>query len=233
MSVFGPVPSRRLGQSLGVNNIPAPKECTYDCVYCQVGPTPSHSIQRRAFYAPKELAQAVERNLAVCRKAHALVDYVTFVPDGEPTLDINLGRTIDLLRPLGCKIAVITNGSLIDREDVRDDLLRADWVSLKLDGVCEEVWRAINLPHPGLKLPSILDGMRAFAHAFTGTLTTETLLVRGVNDDAENLEAVASVLAELHPAIAYVAAPTRPPARGWVHAPGGRGAAPCLPDLRR
>jgi wyosine [tRNA(Phe)-imidazoG37] synthetase (radical SAM superfamily) len=219
MFVFGPVPSRRLGQSLGVNSIPPPKECSYDCVYCQVGPTPEQSIDRRAFYAPEEVAQAVESKLAECRRAGAPVDYVTFVPDGEPTLDSNLGRAIDLVRPLGCKIAVITNATLIDRTDVQDDLLRADWVSLKLDAAEEDAWRSINRPHPALELTSMLDGMRAFAQAFDGTLTTETLLVRGINDDDESLEAVTDVLADLQPSVAYVAAPTRPPAETWVRAP--------------
>lgn len=219
MFVFGPVPSRRLGQSLGVNNIPPLKQCSYDCVYCQVGPTAQRSIRRQAFYAPQEIAQAVERKLAECRQAHARVDYITFVPDGEPTLDINLGRAIELLRPLGCKIAVITNATLIGQEDVREDLLRADWISLKVDAVQEDAWRVINRPHPALELQPMLDGMRAFVQAFAGTLTTETLLVCGINDDDANLEDVAATLADLQPAVAYVAAPTRPPAENWVRAP--------------
>lgn len=219
MFVFGPVPSRRLGQSLGVNNIPAPKQCTYDCIYCQVGPTWQRSVERRAFYEPEAIARAVERKLAECRQTGAPVDYVTFVPDGEPTLDANLGRAIELVRPLGCKIAVISNGTLIDREDVRSELARADWASLKVDAVDEEVWRAVNRPHPALDLESMLEGMRAFARDFTGTLTTETLLVRGINDDDDLVTAVADFLAELQPSVAYVAAPTRPPAEGWVRTP--------------
>lgn len=219
MFVFGPVPSRRLGQSLGVNNIPAPKECTYDCIYCQVGPTPQRSIERREFYDPEQIAQEVAGKLAECREIAAPVDYVTLVPDGEPTLDANLERLIELLRPLGRKIAVISNGTLVDRQDVRQALMRADWVSLKVDAVHQGPWHAVNRPHRDLQLPSILDGMRAFAAAFDGTLTTETLLVRGINDDDGSLEATAAFLAELEPAVAYLAAPTRPPAESWVRAP--------------
>ncbi len=220
MFLFGPVPSRRLGQSLGVNNIPEPKQCPYDCIYCQVGRTAQRSIERRTFYAPEAIAEEVARKMDECRSARAPVDYVTFVPDGEPTLDANLGRALDLLRPLGCRLAVITNATLIDRPDVRDDLLRADWVSLKVDAVDERTWRAVNRPHPHLRLHAMLEGMRAFAKAFPGTLTTETLLVHGVNDGAECLTAVAAFLAELQPAVAYIAAPTRPPAEDWVRPPG-------------
>lgn len=219
MFVFGPVPSRRLGQSIGINSIPGSKECTYDCIYCQVGPTPQQTINRRMFRTPEKIAAQVEQKLDECREAGAQVDYVTFVPDGEPTLDVNLGRAIELLKPLECKLAVITNGTLIDQEDVRAALLDVDWVSLKVDSVEEEQWRAVNRPHADLELASILAGMRRFAQAFNGTLTTETLLVESVNDDVVSLSNTADFLAELQPAIAYIAAPTRPPAETWVHAP--------------
>lgn len=219
MFVFGPVPSRRLGQSIGINSIPGYKKCTYDCVYCQVGPTPAQTLRRRTFYQPEEIANQVEQKLAECRDVGAPVDYVTFVPDGEPTLDVNLGRAIELLKPMGCKLAIITNGTLIDHEDVREELLSLDWVSLKVDSVDEEGWRAIDRPQKSLQLQSILDGIHAFAQEFTGTLATETMLVNGMNDDDESLSAVAEFLADLQPSIAYVAAPTRPPAESWVRVP--------------
>jgi wyosine [tRNA(Phe)-imidazoG37] synthetase (radical SAM superfamily) len=119
MLTFGPVPSRRLGRSLGINNIP-PKSCTYSCVYCQVGPTPRTEVLPRAFYAPTQIVQEVKAHLARLRERGERVDYLTFVPDGEPTLDSRLGETIDRLRPLGIPIAVISNGSLLSREDVRE-----------------------------------------------------------------------------------------------------------------
>jgi len=157
MIAFGPVPSRRLGRSLGINNIP-PKVCTYSCVYCQLGRTIKMQVERRAFYEPEDILRDVQDKVEKAREAGESVDYLTFVPDGEPTLDINLGREIELLRPLGIKIAVITNSSLIWREDVREALMKADWVSLKMDSVREEVWRRINRPHGSLQLTSILDG---------------------------------------------------------------------------
>ncbi|MCK4471545.1 MAG: radical SAM protein, partial [Anaerolineae bacterium] len=117
MIAFGPVPSRRLGRSLGINNIP-PKICTYSCVYCQLGRTIKMQIKRHAFYEPEKVLQDVHDKVEKVRETGERIDYLTFVPDGEPTLDVNLGREIELLRPLGIKIAVISNGSLIGREDV-------------------------------------------------------------------------------------------------------------------
>jgi len=219
MIAFGPVPSRRLGRSLGVNNIP-PKVCTYACVYCQLGRTIKMQVERRAFYEPGEISKAVQDKIERVKGIEETLDYLTFVPDGEPTLDVNLGREIELLKSLGIKIAVITNASLIWREDVREALMKADWVSLKIDSTREEVWRRINRPHGTLQLTSILDGMLEFARAYRGELATETMLVEGVNDGDDHVREVADLLARLKPARAYLAAPTRPPAEEWVRSPG-------------
>jgi wyosine [tRNA(Phe)-imidazoG37] synthetase (radical SAM superfamily) len=218
MIAFGPVPSRRLGRSLGVNNIP-PKVCSYACVYCQLGRTIKMQAERRPFYEPSEVLEAVQDKVERSRRAGEAVDYLTFVPDGEPTLDLNLGREIELLKPLGIKIAVISNSSLTWREDVREDLLGADWVSLKVDATQEEAWRKVDRPHGSLRLDRILDGVREFASAFRGELVTETMLVAGVNDGDDQLRDVASFLARLKPARAYLSIPTRPPAEEWVRAP--------------
>jgi len=218
MIAFGPVPSRRLGRSVGINHIP-PKTCSYACVYCQVGRTSQLRIARRAFYAEDDIVADVERKVDDARLAGETVDYLTFVPDGEPTLDVGLGRVIERLKPLGIKIAVITNGSLLWRADVRETLAAADWVSVKVDAVRPNIWRRINRPHRSLWLSAVLDGMLAFAEAYRGELVTETMLVRGVNDDAAHLADVASFLAQLQPAKAYLAVPTRPPAEPWVEPP--------------
>ena len=141
------------------------------------------------------------------------------MPDGEPTLDAGLGREIELLGPLGIKIAVITNSSLIWRDDVRMALMQADWVSLKVGSTRGDVWRRVDRPHGTLQLTSILDGALKFADAYEGELTTETMLVAGVNDDAALLEETAEFLARLRPAVAYLSVPTRPPAEEWVQPP--------------
>jgi wyosine [tRNA(Phe)-imidazoG37] synthetase (radical SAM superfamily) len=219
MIAFGPVPSRRLGRSMGINNIP-PKVCTYSCVYCQLGRTMKMQATRSVFYDPEKILQDVQNRIDRATEAGEPIDYLTFVPDGEPTLDTNLGREIEMLRSLGIPIAVITNSSLIWRQDVRQDLKRADWVSLKMDSVQEEVWHRVNRPHSALRLTPILDGALEFAEAFKGDLATETMLVEGVNDSEDHIREVAGFLARLQPDAAYLSIPTRPPAEKWIRSPG-------------
>ena len=218
MIAFGPVPSRRLGRSLGINNIP-PKACSYSCVYCQVGRSPGRQVHRRGFYGAAQVVREVRDKVQASTARGERIDYLTFVPDGEPTLDIDLGREIELLSESGIKIAVITNGSLMHRADVRDDLTKAEWVCLKIDSTCEEVWRHVNRPHPALQLDSILAGMLEFARAYAGQLVTETLLVQGVNDCDGPIAKIADFLDRLAPAKAYLSIPTRPPAEAWVQPP--------------
>jgi wyosine [tRNA(Phe)-imidazoG37] synthetase (radical SAM superfamily) len=218
MIMFGPVPSRRLGRSLGVNNIP-PKSCSYSCIYCQVGVTVQQEIQPRVFYEPEVIARAATLQVEAVRNVGESIDYLTFVPDGEPTLDSNLGKAIDLLRPLGIRVAVISNASLIWREDVRHILNKADWVSLKVDSVDEDIWRQINQPHPQLQLATILQGIEDFAKGYQGVLTTETMLVAGVNDDPQSIIKVSEFLRTIDPHVAYLAAPIRPPAQSDVQVP--------------
>jgi len=218
MIIFGPVPSRRLGQSLGVNNIP-PKICTYSCVYCQLGRTLRMQVDRRPFYEPGEIVRQVKDKIEKAKGNKEPIDYITFVPDGEPTLDGNLGREIELLKPLGYRIAAITNSSIIWSEDVRSELSKADWVSLKVDSVNEGIWHRVDRPHGTLRLDLILDGMLKFAEAFKGELTTETMLVTNLNDSDELLSQTAEFIARLNPAVSYVSIPTRPPAEEWAKAP--------------
>lgn len=218
MIVFGPVPSRRLGRSVGVNNIP-PKVCSYSCVYCQLGRTIEMQIERQTFYEPNEILKQADEKKSKAAQAGEPIDYLTFVPDGEPTLDVNLGLEIQMLKPLGIKIAVITNGSLVWRQDVREDLARADWVSLKVDSTEEEGWRRVNRPHGNLELTAILGGMLEFAKTYRGELVTETMLTRGVNDSDDHARGIAQFLSRLKPNKAYLSIPTRPPAEEWAQPP--------------
>ncbi|MDP1766719.1 MAG: radical SAM protein [Methylotenera sp.] len=215
---FGPVPSRRLGRSLGINNIP-PKHCTYSCIYCQVGPTAAQENALRTFYLTEQVYREISQRWEALHAQGEKVDYLTFVPDGEPTLDSQLSAHIDALRPLGLPIAVISNASLIWRPEVRNALSRADWVSVKVDSVNESTWRRINQPHPDLVLSDILNGIRTFAASYGGTLASETLLVEGVNDSVEEVEAVARFISEAGIRLAYLAIPHRPPADSTVACP--------------
>jgi wyosine [tRNA(Phe)-imidazoG37] synthetase (radical SAM superfamily) len=216
---FGPVPSRRLGRSLGINNIP-PKTCSYSCVYCQLGRTTHMQAERRAFYEPEQILKAVVDKVKQATQSGEPIDYLTFVPDGEPTLDANLGAEIALLRDLHIRIAVISNSSSIWREDVRQELEQADWVSLKVDAVDEELWHQVDRPHGALQLEAILQGMLEFSRGFGGELVTETMLVEGLNDSMASVGRIADFLVRLKPSRAYVSIPIRPPAESWVRPPG-------------
>ena len=218
MEVFGPVPSRRLGQSLGINHIP-PKTCSYACIYCQLGQTQNMSVSRNIYTEPEMLRRQVEQKLGQVRASGQTVDYLTFVPDGEPTLDSRLGQAICQLKVYKTPIAVISNASLIWREDVQEELSAADWVSLKIDAATERLWKRINRPHRSLKLPEILNGIEQFAHRYSGNLVTETMLVAGYNDEPEQVEAIARQIGRIRPKTAYLLVPTRPPAEAYVRKP--------------
>ncbi|MBN2399595.1 MAG: radical SAM protein [Candidatus Aminicenantes bacterium] len=215
---FGPVPSRRLGKSLGINNIPA-KVCSYSCLYCQVGRTTAMQIERRPFYKVEAIVNDVRNRVEQARKENANIDFLTFVPDGEPTLDVNLGKEITLLKTLGFPVGVITNSSLIWRDDVRSELAHADWVSLKMDAVREPDWRRINRPYRALSLSTILDGALEFAKTFSGKLVTETMLVQGGDENNAHFSEIADFLSRLRPSVAYLSVPIRPPAEKGVHGP--------------
>ena len=218
MMVFGPIPSRRLGRSLGVNNIP-PKVCSYSCIYCQIGRTNSLSIERKEFYPPDEIFREVSAKVKDLQGRGEKIDYISFVPDGEPTLDINLGQEISLLKSLEIKIAVITNSSFLNDENVRADILQADWVSLKIDSIDEKIWHNIDRPNGNLNLREILSGIKTFSKEFKGILVTETMLVKGLNDNAESIKAASEFIKEINPNKAYILIPVRPPAEEFVDVP--------------
>jgi wyosine [tRNA(Phe)-imidazoG37] synthetase (radical SAM superfamily) len=181
MIAFGPIPSRRLGRSLGINNIPH-KHCSYSCVYCQVGLTDKLRIKRQMYYQPEEIYRVVSEMVEKSTARGRQIDYLSFVPEGEPTLDINLGKTITLLKSLGIRIAVFTNTSLIWQKSVQRDLMDADWVSLKVDAADEAIWKKLNRGHKGLDFDSILRGIQEFAGDFQNTLASETMLIHELND---------------------------------------------------
>lgn len=218
LKAFGPVPSRRLGHSLGINNIP-PKICSYACVYCQLGRTIKMQLDRREFYKLNDITQDVINKVTEAQNKREPIDYLSFVPDGEPTLDINLGKEINMLKSLKINSAVISNASLLANSSVRDDLVLADWVSLKVDAVSEECWRQIDRPHRSLNLKEILKGISKFSKMFKGTLVTETMFIKNINDSQDEISKIAGFLMDINPNITYIAIPTRPPAEKWVKPP--------------
>ncbi|MBP8604690.1 MAG: radical SAM protein [Phycisphaerae bacterium] len=177
--LFGPVPSRRLGQSLGVDIIPF-KTCTQNCIYCQLGKDAKQTIERRD-YVPinavlEELRQKIEEGLRA--------DYITISGSGEPTLHIHLGQLIDGIRQLTqIPIAVITNGTLFSRSDVRADCCKADVVLPSLDAGDEDTFKKINLPHKQLDFAVFVEGLRQFRREYTGQFWLEVFLCEGINTD--------------------------------------------------
>ena len=214
MIAYGPVPSRRLGRSVGINNIPA-KICSYSCVYCQLGRTTELSTKRRAFYDPEKIFEETQARVEAAKSKDESIDYLTFVPDGEPTLDVNLKREIELVSQLDIPIAVLTNASLLWDTEVRDALSSSDLVSLKIDGVTEELWRSVDRPHKSLELQKILDGITAFSDEYEGNIITETMFLQHI-DYNDEIRKIAEFLDNLKIAKSYIAIPTRPPTLEWA-----------------
>ncbi|MBZ0268579.1 TrmO family methyltransferase [bacterium] len=218
--VFGPVPSRRLGRSLGVSPIPF-KTCNYSCVYCQLGRTSRMSSDRRTFFPPDAILDEIRQAV---RAERDIPDHVTFSGDGEPTLCRDLGRLIEgASEAAACPVAVITNGSLLGRADVRADLRRADVVMPSLDAADEATFRLLNRPHRALHVRSIIDGLATFRQQFPGRLWMEIMLVRGVNDREEVLAELRRALDRVMPDRIYLNVPIRPPAESWVRPPDAAG----------
>ncbi|MCP3932593.1 MAG: radical SAM protein [Bacteroidetes bacterium] len=218
MIAFGPLPSRRLGYSLGINNIPH-KVCSYDCIYCQVGLTTQKPLQRKEFYPPEQIISEVQQKIEEVEASGGTIDYLSFVPDGEPTLDIHLGKLIWELKQTGKKVAVFTNATLLNQESVQNELLEADLISLKVDAVDGKAWKRINRSNLEVDLERMLESMYTFSSRYEGYLITESMLVKNINEEEENLNAMASFIATLHADISYIGIPTRPPAVSKVRAP--------------
>ena len=203
--VYGIVPSRRLGKSLGVNVIPH-KTCSYSCVYCQLGRTTNKTIKRKSYFPREEILEEIVR-----KSKESEFDYITFVGEGEPTLCKDLGWLIEKSRELG-KVAVITNGSLLFDEDIRNELAECDAVIPSLDAADQKTFLKVNRPVKGLLISEIVEGMVEFRRAFKGELNVEIMLVKGYNDSAEVLNRIRDALVRISPDRVYLMTFTRPPA---------------------
>ena len=214
MHAYGPVPSRRLGRSIGVSPIP-PKTCSYTCVYCQLGRTTKLTVKRESFYPKEDVLRDIEKIVALNE-----ADYLTFVGDGEPTLSRDLGWLIrECRRRFSLKIAVITNGSLFFDPDVREQVLEADVILPSLDAGSEEAFRRINRPHPSIRFDQMLEGQIMLRESFDGQIWEEVMLVSGLNDSEEALSEIRDCLDRLGADRVYLNVPIRPPAEEWVMPP--------------
>ena len=215
--VFGPVPSRRLGQSLGIDPIP-PKTCNWNCVYCQLGRTVPLTNERREYFPRRDILAEVIKALNAHQPGE--IDWVTFVGSGEPLLHSSIGWLIREVKVhTHLPVAVITNGSLLYLPEVRQELLVADAVLPTLDAGNPKLYRKINRPHSEIKFERLVDGLISFRKEYKGKLWVEVMLVDGLNDTAQALWEIARILQSIQPDLVHINLPTRPPAEAWVKPP--------------
>jgi wyosine [tRNA(Phe)-imidazoG37] synthetase (radical SAM superfamily) len=215
--VFGPVPSRRLGRSLGIDPIPL-KTCNWNCVYCQLGRTSPLTKERREYTPSQEIIDEVQHAL----DAHlpGQIDWLTFVGSGEPTLHSGLGWLIRQVKArTDIPVAVITNGSLLNNQEVREEISLADAVLPSLDAGSTWLYLRINRPSPRFGFDQLLEGLGRFRQVYSGQLWVEVMLIKGLNDSEKTLLEIAHVLEEIHPDQVHINLPTRPPAEAWVKPP--------------
>jgi wyosine [tRNA(Phe)-imidazoG37] synthetase (radical SAM superfamily) len=210
---FGPVPSRRLGVSLGVDIVPF-KTCSFDCIYCQLGATTDKSVRRQS-YVPK--GEVLRELREVLDSESDRIDFVTFSGSGEPTLNSDIGSMIGQIKTFTeVPVAVLTNGSLFCRDDVRRDLGKADLVVPSLDAVTESTFARINRPHESLTVELIIEGLRKFTREFVGQIWLEIMLVKGVNDSPEELRQMADLVRGLRVGKIHLNTVERPPAEEFA-----------------
>ncbi|AEE14798.1 Radical SAM domain protein [Thermodesulfobium narugense DSM 14796] len=206
--LFGPVPSRRLGLSLGINIIPH-KVCNFNCVYCEVGKTTNLINDRRSFYNPEE----IERDFRENYKKMGKFDFVTFSGSGEPTLNKDIGRLVRYVKSFNlAKIAVLTNGSLLNLTDVQEDLMDADVVIPSLDAANQESFKKINRAHGSLKIDEIINGIKEFRDKFRGEIWLESLFVKDFNDSKKDIEDLKRAVKLINPHKFQIGTIDRPPA---------------------
>jgi len=209
--IFGPVPSRRLGRSLGVDLVPF-KTCSYDCVYCQLGGTTNKTTQRKQ-WAPVDIIISQLKEKLVSEP-----DYITLSGSGEPTLHSGIGQLISAVKKItNIPIAVLTNGSLLWRAEVRDAIKNADLVAPSLDAADDRVFQRINQPHPDIAFPDMVDGLLKFRREFTGKYWLEVFLLEGINTGDRQIEQLQACIqaigpdkVQLNTAVRPTAAPVHP-----------------------
>lgn len=210
--LYGPVPSRRLGYSLGIDTIPF-KTCTFDCIYCQLNKTTHKTVERKEYVPTEEILEQLKKKLSLEQK----IDYITFAGSGEPTLHSEIGKIIQEIKMMtSIPIAVITNGALLFEKELRNELLGADLVAPSLDAVTAEIFQKINRPHSSLDIEKIIKGLKDFRQEFRGLIWLEIMLVKGINDDLKPLEKLKSIIGEIKPDKIQLNTVVRPPSKEFV-----------------
>ncbi len=213
--IYGPVPSRRLGLSLGVSPIPS-RTCNYSCIYCQLGRTKHLTNERKNFFSVDDIIAELEDYI----KSNAKYDIITIVGEGEPTLFSQLGLLISKIKSISnVPVAVITNGALLSDENVRRELLGADFVLPSIDASSVEMFKEINRPHGKIKFETVVNGLIDFSKEFEGKIFIETMLIKGVNDQVAQLKALKNILNKIDYDRLYINTTVRPPAEKQVEEP--------------
>ena len=210
--LYGPVPSRRLGRSLGIDLVPH-KICTYDCIYCQIGKTTKWTLARREYAPVKEVLKEVKAFLS----EDVPFDHFSLSGSGEPTLHSRIRPIIEGIKGMSSvPVAVITNGSLLYMKTVREDLLQADVVLPSLDAVSSETFEKINRPHEKLDVAKVIEGMVEFRKVYRGQIWLEILFCRGVNDGQGELLKMKEAVERIEPDLIHLNTVVRPPSETWV-----------------
>jgi wyosine [tRNA(Phe)-imidazoG37] synthetase (radical SAM superfamily) len=211
--IYGPVPSQRLGLSLGVDIIPF-KICTLDCVYCQLGPTTQKTVTIKDYFPEEEIISQIKKRV----RSSSRIDYITFSGSGEPTLNSKIGSLINKIKKItNIPVAVLTNGTLLSKKNVRDSLKQADLVVPSLDAATQDIFDKINRPHPSLKIEKIIKGIKKFRKEFHGDLWLEIIFVKGINDSKSHLKALKEAIHEINPDKVQINTVTRPPSEKLAH----------------
>jgi len=210
--IFGPVPSRRLGFSLGIDTIPF-KTCSLDCIYCQLGRTTNKTMERKEYIASEDILREIEGIL----KQRKRIDYITFSGSGEPTLNFKMGTMITQIKKLtSIPVAILTNGTLLCQSKVREELMEADLVIPSLDAVSEEIFEKINRPYHSLKINEVIGGIDAFSQEFRRKIWLEIMLVKGVNDFPGEIKRMAEVTKKMKLDKIQLNTVIRPPAEEFA-----------------
>jgi len=210
--IFGPVPSRRLGFSLGIDTVHY-KTSSLDCIYCQLGKTTNKTIERKEYISCEDILREIEEIL----KQKKRIDYITFSGSGEPTLNSGIKTMINNIKKLtSIPIAVLTNGTLLFQPKIREELMEADLVIPSLDAVSEEVFKKINRPHHSLKIDKIIDGLSVFSQEFKGKIWLEIMIVKGINDSFEEIKRMAKAIEEIKLDKIQLNTVVRPPAEEFA-----------------
>ncbi|MCK4352248.1 radical SAM protein [candidate division WOR-3 bacterium] len=191
--IYGPVPSRRLGFSLGVDLVPY-KTCSFDCIYCQLGVTTNQTIERKEYVKRDNILPQVKEAISLNQK----IDYITLSGSGEPALNSAIGEIILGIKKLTkIPLAVLTNGSLLYDRTVRKELLPADLVIPSLDAADLETFNLVNRPHASLNFDEIILGLKDFRHEFKGKIWLEIMLIKGINASSQEIEHFKSIISEI------------------------------------